>query len=133
MTAFPFFGPAYISRNRLTIAGCPRAGKSVKDMLRRQMGDIYFPVDFDGLPARFRYLDYCRDEIIRIRKSRVYMIENNHPGEAISFRIVEKGKSVVYMTDNELFDDRKGATPFPEFVDFVKSWSVKHPYQVRRQ
>ncbi|MFH1538941.1 MAG: MBL fold metallo-hydrolase [bacterium] len=117
---FPFFGPTYVKQNHITVAGCPRGGKQVKDMLKRQMGDIYFPVEYDGLPAKFDYIVYCKGQALKVGKSKIYTCETNHPGEGISFRVEEKGKSFVYMTDNELMDDRPKAFPFQNFVDFVK-------------
>lgn len=121
---FPFFGPAYVSKNTITLGGCPHGSATVKDMLSRQMGDIYFPVEFDGLPAKMEYTNYCKGIVFDIGKTKIYTCETNHPGEGISYKVIEEGKSFVYMTDNELMSDAAGAFPFDGFVDFVQGVDV---------
>jgi phosphoribosyl 1,2-cyclic phosphodiesterase len=135
---FPFFGPAYVKTCHITLAGCPRGGKKVQDMVRRQMGDMYFPVEYDGLPAKMEQIIYCKDDVLRIGNARVHTRETNHPGEGIAFRVHEKGKTIVYMTDNELNASRPNAFPFGEFVDFVKGVDILihdiqySPYEYRK-
>lgn len=121
---FPFFAPAYVNTNNITLAGCPRGGKQITDFLKRQMGDIYFPVEYDGLPATINQLDYCNHIEYNIGKSKVYTHELNHPGDGIGYKVVEKGKSFVYMTDNELMSEANNAIPFASFVEFVKNVDV---------
>jgi phosphoribosyl 1,2-cyclic phosphodiesterase len=122
---FPFFAPAYIHKNDITIYGCPQVpGRTVADFLSRQMGDVYFPVEFDGLPARREYVNHCaicgNSDSIKIGKARIFSIGNNHPGGSISYKIVEKKKSFIYMTDNELGSAAPDATSMETFAEFCK-------------
>ncbi|HOO57442.1 MAG TPA: MBL fold metallo-hydrolase [bacterium] len=122
---FPFFGPAYMRGNHITVTGCATEGRTVKQMLQRQMGDIYFPIEFDGLPAEIDYLDHCSiDNKTKVGKSKIDTCETNHPGGGVSYKVIEKKKVLVYMTDNELMSDAAGAKPFEHFVDFVKGADV---------
>lgn len=126
---FPFFAPAYIHKNRITVVGCAQTGRSVKDLLKRQMGDVYFPVEYDGLPAKIDYIDYCGHQCgvtdcLKVGGAGICSHGLNHPGGGISYKVTEKGKSLVYMTDNELMSDASNAFPFEEFVDFVKGVDV---------
>jgi phosphoribosyl 1,2-cyclic phosphodiesterase len=121
---FPFFGPAYLKSYHITLAGCPRGGKEVQDMVRRQMGDMYFPVEYDGLPARVQQVVYCDREVLRIGKAEVHAREVNHPGGAIAFRVQEGRRSLVYMTDNELNAPWPGAVRSEELADFVRGADI---------
>lgn len=117
---FPFFGPAYVKHYHITLGGCPRGGKEVKDMVRRQMGDMYFPVEYDGLPARMDQVVYCDQDVLKIGKAKVTAQEVNHPGGAVAFRVQEGRRSVVYMTDNELNASWSGAIGSDRAVEFVR-------------
>lgn len=126
---FPFFGPAYIHKNKITVVGCAQTGRSVKDLLRRQMGDLYFPVEYDGLPATMEYMDHCghgcdSGGCLKVGKARIFTHGINHPGGGISYKVVERGSSMVYMTDNELMSDNPDAFDFDEFVEFVEGVDV---------
>lgn len=126
---FPFFAPAYIHKNDITIYGCPQLpGRTVADFLSRQMGDVYFPVEFDGMPARREYVNHCaiceNSDCIKIGKAKIYSRGNNHPGGSIAYKIVEKNKTLIYMTDNELGSSAPDAAPMEEFADFCKGADI---------
>lgn len=129
---FPFFAPAYIAKNRITVMGCAHTGRSVKELLRRQMGDIYFPVEYEGLPAKMDYIDYCGNhcnvaddkDCVEIHGAKIHSHGTNHPGGGITYRVQEKKKNLVYMTDNELMSESVDAFPFEEFVEFAAGADV---------
>ena len=126
---FPFFAPAYINTNHISVIGCAGPGRGPKDLLRRQMGDIYFPVEYEGLPAKMDYIPHCgntacSDECLKIGRTRIETRGNNHPGGSIAYKIIEKKHTFVYMTDNELHSDSANAFPFDEFVEFNKGVDI---------
>jgi phosphoribosyl 1,2-cyclic phosphodiesterase len=126
---FPFFAPAYMNKNIITIYGCPKIpGRSVSDYLSRQMGDVYFPVEFDGLPARREYVNHCgiceNGEHLTFGKASVFSCGNNHPGGSIAYKIIEKKKSFIYMTDNELGLDSADAFPMEQFIEFCRGVDI---------
>lgn len=98
---FPLFAPAYDSRFSLTVLGCETHRTRLHDILARQQDSPVFPVPLDALRAEIEIGDYCMDwaDHCGVRVRTVPLI---HPGGACGFRIEEKGRSVVFMTDNEL-------------------------------
>jgi ribonuclease BN (tRNA processing enzyme) len=50
----------------------------------------------------------------------VRMIANNHPGGATGFRIEYGGRSVIYMTDNEIDPPNEPTTSRETLVDFCR-------------
>ena len=51
-------------------------------------------------------------------------IPTNHPGGGYGYRIENHGRSVVYLTDNELDPPGQKATQFAEFVQFCRHTDV---------
>lgn len=98
---FPFFVPAYIPGNRLTVYSLRGADKSLEKVFTGQMDATYFPVSLADLMARLQFVEL--EGVVTIGEARVSHIYLNHPGLAIGFRIDVGGKSVVYMTDHEQF------------------------------
>ena len=99
---FPFFLPAYVSSNDLTITaiGITRNFFDLKSILENQMREEFFPVPLDTMGARIKYVE---DESELKIDEGVKIISTNHyhPGGASSYRIEAEGKSVVYSTDVE--------------------------------
>jgi phosphoribosyl 1,2-cyclic phosphodiesterase len=98
---FPLFAPLYDRGFSLTVLGCPSHRTSLQEILARQQDAPVFPVPLDALHANIEIGDYCMDwsdfNGVRIRTVRL-----NHPGGSCGFRIEEDGRSMVFMTDNEL-------------------------------
>ena len=100
---FPFFKPAFVSGNELTIVGGETDKVTLEKMISDQMNKVYFPVQLNELKATLRF---CRveEEEFSVFGARVQTIYVNHPSFAIGYRITSGGKSVVYISDNEPFD-----------------------------
>ncbi len=95
----PFFAPLYDADADITFYGCPPRGR-LEDVLRMQMNDPYFPVDFDRLASRRRFVEVQSEEF-RIGSLTVRPFPLHHPGGARGFRIESAESSVVYATDCE--------------------------------
>ena len=102
---FPFFKPAFISGNEFTIIGGETDRVSLQKMISDQMNKIYFPVQLNELKATLKFRKVGEEEFT-IGDARIQTIYVNHPTFAIGYRITHKGKSVVYISDNEPFDRR---------------------------
>lgn len=102
---FPFFKPAFVSGNELTIIGGESDKVSLQKMIADQMNKVYFPVQLKELKAT---LKFCRvgEEKIKFFDACIETIYVNHPSFAIGYRITHDGKSLVYISDNEPFDKR---------------------------
>ncbi|MGH9776042.1 MAG: response regulator [Candidatus Acidiferrales bacterium] len=96
---FPFFTPAYIPGNRISIYSLRGSDKSLEKVFTGQMDSTYFPVDLTDMMAQFKFIEL--DGAVQLGETNVSHIYLNHPGVAIGFRVERNGKSVVYVTDHE--------------------------------
>jgi phosphoribosyl 1,2-cyclic phosphodiesterase len=100
---FPFFKPAFVSGNELTIVGGETDKVSLKKMISDQMNKIYFPIQLNELKATIRFRR-VEEETFQVFGAEVRTIFVNHPSFSVGYRITSNGKSVVYISDNEPFD-----------------------------
>lgn len=100
---FPFFKPAFISGNELTILGAQSKNVTLRQMVADQMNKIYFPVQLNELKAKinFRPLREGKTQIFDAELTSIYV---NHPAFALGYRLDAGGHSLVYISDNEPFD-----------------------------
>jgi phosphoribosyl 1,2-cyclic phosphodiesterase len=101
---FPFFKPAFIPGNELTIIGTDRAEKPLDQIISEQMNRIYFPVQLHDLKAKIKFIPIKEEGEIQVHDALVKMIYVNHPGFSLGYRLEYKGKSLIYISDNEPFD-----------------------------
>jgi phosphoribosyl 1,2-cyclic phosphodiesterase len=118
LQGLPFFGPIFVPTSAFTLYGSPRNGRTVKEILGGQMVQPYFPVTADGVfRAQLTYRDLSAGETLQVGPAQVRMLELNHPGGNLGYRVDCGGRSVVYATDVEhgsamdtgLFEFARGA------------------------
>ncbi len=97
---FPFFTPAYESRNNIRILGYEGARSSLQAALQVQMESPYFPVSFQQLPGNIS-IEEVREFSFSIGKLRVQAARTRHPGFALGYRIETSAGSVCYVPDHE--------------------------------
>ncbi len=95
----PFFAPLYEARNSVVFHSFRAAG-GIEDMLRGQMQNPYFPVDFEFMAARKEFVDVS-EEVIKMSGLTIHPFPLNHPQGAVGFRLEKDGAVVVYATDLE--------------------------------
>lgn len=96
---FPFFVPAYVPGNRVTIYSLRGSDKSLEKVFTGQMDSSYFPVDLSDMQAQLRFVELeGPSEIGTTKVTHLYL---NHPGVALGYRIEAGGKTLVYVTDHE--------------------------------
>ncbi len=117
---FPFFKPAFISGNELTIYGTERPEKSLSEIISEQMNRIYFPVQLHELKAKLNFMPIKEEGEIKIRDCVVKTLYVNHPGFTIGYRLEYNGKTLVYISDNEPYD-REVAASLSNFEPAVKA------------
>ena len=100
---FPFFKPAFISGNELTIIGGETEKVTLQKMISDQMNKVYFPIQLNELKATLKF-HRVEEEEFEVFGARVRTLFVNHPSFAIGYRITHGGKSLVYISDNEPFD-----------------------------
>jgi phosphoribosyl 1,2-cyclic phosphodiesterase len=125
----PFFGPIFQRGNHFTIWGSQTLETSIDRIVRDQMNPVVFPVTFEELDAT---IDFSAiDERVQRRKGfEVSAFPVRHPGGALGYRFTEVstgGKSMVYISDNELGSGGKYETPAgwrEKLIQFVKGAKV---------
>lgn len=116
---FPFFKPAFISGNELTIIGTERPEKSLSEIISEQMNRIYFPVQLHELKARIKFVPIREEGEMEIFGAHVRTMYVNHPGFTVAYRLEYGGKVLVYVSDNEPYD-RAAAASLVNFESIVK-------------
>jgi phosphoribosyl 1,2-cyclic phosphodiesterase len=100
---FPFFKPAFISGNELTVVGGETEKVSLPKMISDQMNKVYFPIQLNELKAMIRFRRIGEEEL-SVFGAAVKTIFVNHPTFALGYRITSGNRSLVYISDNEPFD-----------------------------
>ncbi len=110
---FPFFGPAYVPKNKLFIYGCH---DELELAFRRQQDAPSFPVPFTALGADIQFIKLAPGQANEIRGLKVTPQVQRHSGDSYGFRFQHQGKSVVYTTDSEhKLEEKSEAELFSDF------------------
>jgi len=115
---FPFFMPMYREGYQILVHGWPTTNRKVRNTITVQMEGTYYPVDFSSLSADIDFVE-IEDLHLDYNSAKLSFLRCNHPVICHSIKFFEKGKTFVFMTDNEL-DDEKGETTWADFVSFCK-------------
>jgi phosphoribosyl 1,2-cyclic phosphodiesterase len=125
---FPFFVPAYQSKNTFHVYGTAEGDRRTYELLSGQMRSVeYFPVDFAELKASIvaSHIDEGRRKIDGVT---VKFFEQVHPGKSWAYSFEKDGIKVVFATDNEidmLLPDKKRPIEAPEEMRAVPDALVK--------
>jgi len=110
---FPFFMPAYLPGNHVTIYGCH---DRLEEAFRRQNAAPSFPVDFSRMEAHIEFVRLEPERDYEIAGMRVRAKRQRHGGDSYGYRLERHGKVVVYSTDSEhKQDDPEEVRAFVEF------------------
>jgi phosphoribosyl 1,2-cyclic phosphodiesterase len=122
---FPFFKPAFVSGNEITVIGTDREEIDLEHIIADQMKRIYFPIQLNELKAKIHFKSIGEEEFT-IFGARVRTLYVNHPGFTVGYRIDYKDRSIVYVSDNEPFD-KGAATGRSNFEPTVVKKFLDHP------
>ena len=112
---FPFFMPAYVPGNTITIYGCHAW---LEEAFRRQHGAPSFPVEWSRLGADVRFVHLEPDRPYELAGFRVTARRQRHTGDSYGYRFERQGRTVVYSTDSEHKLDNRTQTE--RFVQFFR-------------
>ncbi|MDP2848265.1 MAG: MBL fold metallo-hydrolase [Humidesulfovibrio sp.] len=115
----PFFKPLYNPKTELRLGGSRGAQRDLKRVLARALRPPFFPVPLVKVPATVSVLAF-KDETLQVDSLRVRRIAASHPNGCAGFRIEEDGRSIVYLTDNELSLRHRGGLGYAEYVAFCQ-------------
>lgn len=105
----PFFKPAFISGNELTLMGSESEKITLRRIVSDQMNKIYFPIQLNELKAKLNFRP-VKEEEVDVFDAKVRTLYVNHPAYCLGFRVTHGGRSVVYISDNEPFDRQNSST-----------------------
>lgn len=114
----PFFKPLYNPKARLALGGIG-GGENLQRVLSRALRPPFFPVPLDKVPATLSTLSYAQ-ETLRVGSLLVRRVAASHPNRGAGFRVEEDGRSLVYLTDNELSLRHRGGLAFADYAAFCK-------------
>ncbi len=97
---FPFFVPAFIPGNKITIYS-PK--EKIKERFEGQQRFQYFPIALHEMNSTITFKVLPEHSAVSIGETVVRNFIQPHPGDSYSYRIECNGKSIVFATDIELF------------------------------
>lgn len=108
INALPFFAPLYMRGNSIEILGPCQDEKCVEDFLMEQMDGVYFPITAQEFGAQVSYR-HLREENIQVDRISIRTMLLNHPGHCLGYRVEYRGRSICYITDNEIYPESIGS------------------------
>lgn len=101
INGLPFFAPLYREENDIRILGPPHGRVGMRRLISGQMDGVYFPINIKTFGARVAFRD-LGEETLDIDGIAIRSLRLNHPGRCLGYRVDWRGRSVCYLTDNEL-------------------------------
>lgn len=126
INAFPFFTPLYIPGNHICVHGPYHGDLKMEQIMSDQMNGVYFPVTVREFGAHVTYEDLDPGNY-EVEGVKITTFELSHPGGCLGYKIEHEGKTIVYMTDNELFlkdSDYYVQEVRDEFIEVIKGADI---------
>ncbi len=102
INALPFFAPLYIPGNEFQICGASHGDISMRELISTQMEGIYFPITIKEFGSRVFFRDLKEEEFV-VDGIHISTKLLNHPGYCLGYRVDYNGRSICYITDNEMY------------------------------
>jgi len=126
VNTIPFFAPLYVQGNEFEILGANQSDTTMRELISAQMDGIYFPITLNEFAARVYFRD-LEEETIEVGGIEVQTKLLSHPGKCLGYRVNYNGRSICYITDNEIFfEDSEFYSPHYEkrLAQFCKNTDV---------
>ncbi len=101
ISGLPFFVPAFVPGWKVNFYGPGNSAKEIEQRISGQMLDPYFPVEVETWLASINYRE-LKDGVLEYGPFKIYPYNVHHPGSTFGYRIQVRGKTIVYVSDNEL-------------------------------
>jgi len=98
----PFFEPLYKKNYKVNFYSNINSEESLDYIIEGQWHPVFFPVNTDVLQAKVNYSKIAPDNEYKFNELKIETIASHHSKGTISFKIKERGATVIYMTDNEI-------------------------------
>ena len=100
---FPFFKPAYDSKNEIRIFGFDGAGATFREIMAEPMKSPFFPITMRELSARMD-INKLNEMKFSLGKLDIHAAFVNHPGVCVGYRIFTSSGSVAFLPDHEPYE-----------------------------
>ena len=102
INTIPFFAPLYLRGNQIEIYGPYQGDLTIERAISAQMESVYFPVTVREFGAHVVFRD-LREERLEFGPVKIDTMLLSHPGYCLGYRLAARGRTVCYITDNELY------------------------------
>jgi CheY-like chemotaxis protein/phosphoribosyl 1,2-cyclic phosphodiesterase len=101
INALPFFTPLFLQGNQFEVCGPAQPGRGMRDLVSAQMDGTFFPITPREFGADVTYTDLRQGpfDVMGMKGEAIMLM---HPGVCLGYRFDHGGRSVAYVTDNEL-------------------------------
>jgi CheY-like chemotaxis protein/phosphoribosyl 1,2-cyclic phosphodiesterase len=126
INTIPFFAPLYVRGNEVEIFGPYQGDLTIERAISAQMESVYFPVTVREFGSRLTFRD-LREETLEFGPVKIETMLLSHPGYCLGYKLSARGRSVCYITDNELYlaSDRRHNPRYVEHLaQFVRGADV---------
>lgn len=120
---FAFFRPLQYSMATMVIQDRDFSGTRTRDVLDQVMKEPFFPIGLDDLKATIQF-DKTLNDRFKIGSIEVETIPTSHSGDGLGYKFTEKGKSFVFLTDNELGFDHPGSAGLDAYLEFCRGADI---------
>jgi phosphoribosyl 1,2-cyclic phosphodiesterase len=100
---FPFFKPAYDSKNEIRIFGFDGAGATFREIMTEPMRSPFFPITMRELSARMD-INKLTEMKFSLGQLDIHAAFVNHPGVCAGYRIFSSAGSVAFVPDHEPYE-----------------------------
>ncbi len=118
----PFFAPLYIRGNQVEIYGPYQGDLTIARAIAAQMEGVYFPVTIREFGAHLVFRD-LREETLDFGLVKIDTMLLKHPGSCLGYRVRCHGRTLCYITDNELYlpsDPRRDQRYLDRLTEWVR-------------
>ncbi len=120
INALPFFAPLFVPGNRIEIAGPPQGAADVRALVAAQMDGVFFPITPREFGADVHYRDLAPGPF-SVQGVAADAFTLMHPGACFGYRFTHRGRSIAYVTDNELFEPGMAGWA-PDYEGALAAW-----------
>ncbi len=114
---FPYFKPLYSRHAKFRMYRCPFHDELFESIISKVMAPPNFPVKYSDIRAELSYEEASPVEF-EIGSVKVVPIAISHPNGGSGYKLIEDGKSFVFLTDNELGFIHPGGLAYKDYVKF---------------
>ncbi|MEO5333501.1 MAG: response regulator, partial [Magnetococcus sp. YQC-5] len=103
INALPFFKPMYVQGNEFEICGASHGDINMRELIVAQMDGVYFPTKITEFAARVFFRNLKEETFQVTDRITMRTLLLNHPGNCLGYRMEYQGRSICYITDNEMY------------------------------